>query len=510
MHKSAAELVKGSFLLTVMVAAPLVLQGCGGGGGGGAGPSSSLPSTPTISGIAGKGLLLGATVTAYCGNEAPTNIIGTGTTALSSAASPGFYTIGTTASCSLPVKVVVTPGPSAMMIDEIQGTIPVPANFHLSAYIPTIGTAVTQNISPVTDMVAAIVGSSPNAAVVAAAQAAIINNVLGGDASVLNAAPIAPSAYSSSSDPSAKTLFVLLSAVSAAAASGSVMDNGTGRPCADVQCVVTTLNLQATQLFSMASNGIQVARTASAAKSPLATFNAGIAALKSVKVKNVDTAAVISSLLTDATQLQTSGDIAKAAIAIRAGAAGGAAYALPGPTLSQGSRAGWKIDWGKGQATSSTSIIVNDPISGNHQETVETDWNVASTFQALLAEKSPTLLTIDEGPNVGTFTHLRWKNTGNLLIPYDNLYHPVVTAVCSDGHGYWAGFGATGSDAVYMSGSGGAMIMSDSRIFTQIGLAVVSSASVPSIAAPSACGGSSTWYTRYYDRGGSGPGTLTN
>jgi hypothetical protein len=170
----------------------------------------------------------------------------------------------------------------------------------------------------------------------------------------------------------------------------------------------------------------------------------------------------------------------------------------PDPTLPSGTGANWKSTWGDGQK----SARVIDPVT--LKQVSETSWNVATVFQALLAEASATSILIDEGPNKGLATNLRWKGTG---IPYDNRFHPMTRAVCRATGGGLAGFGSTGSYAVYEDENGVGQIYEGHLIY-RIGMNVVSQHTVPSVAAPAACGPNPVWYTVYYDRANVGPGTV--
>lgn len=166
--------------------------------------------------------------------------------------------------------------------------------------------------------------------------------------------------------------------------------------------------------------------------------------------------------------------------------------------IPSGEGHGWKINWGTGQK----STIVYDPLTG--KPVSETYWSLSAVFQELLAEASPTLLVIDEGPNKGKNTNLQWKGTN---IPYDPQYHPFTAAVCQTTDGKWAGFGSAGLDAVYEDENGEGHIFAD-HLATRVGANVVSTHTVPGITAPASCGASPAWYTSYYDRAGKGPGTV--
>ncbi|WMW81083.1 hypothetical protein RF679_02085 [Undibacterium cyanobacteriorum] len=170
----------------------------------------------------------------------------------------------------------------------------------------------------------------------------------------------------------------------------------------------------------------------------------------------------------------------------------------PNPSLPSGVGAGWKMAWGDGQK--STRVV--DPVT--LKVISETTWNVSAVFQALLAEQVTNSIVIDEGPNKGQVTNLRWKGTD---IPYDNRYHPLTRAICKVSSGGWAGFGSTGSYAVYQDESGIGRIYEGHAIY-QIGMNVVSQSTVPSVNAPALCGSNPVWYTVYYDRANVGPGTI--
>ncbi len=170
----------------------------------------------------------------------------------------------------------------------------------------------------------------------------------------------------------------------------------------------------------------------------------------------------------------------------------------PNPALPSGVGANWKMTWGDGQK----SARVIDPVT--LKQVSETSWNVSAVFQALLAETSSTSILIDEGPNKGLATNLRWKGTS---IPYDSRFHPITQAVCRATGGGLAGYGSTGSYAVYEDENGVGQIYEGHLIY-RIGMNVVSQHSVPGVVAPAACGANPVWYTIYYDRANVGPGTV--
>lgn len=170
----------------------------------------------------------------------------------------------------------------------------------------------------------------------------------------------------------------------------------------------------------------------------------------------------------------------------------------PDPALPSGTGADWKMAWGDGLK----SAQVTDPVT--LKVISESSWNVSAVFQALLAETVTSTILIDEGPNKGQPTNLRWKGTN---FPYDNRFHPLTRAVCRATGGGLAGYGSTGSYAVYEDENGIGRIYEGHLIY-RIGMNVVSQHTVPGIVAPTICGANPVWYTVYYDRANVGPGTV--
>jgi hypothetical protein len=207
--QGAAELAVSMTVIGTLLAA------CGGGGGGGGGVT---PATiPPISGTAAKGIISGATVTAYCGgvNAKPQVSIGTAITV-----ADGSYSITPTQTCSLPVEVVLTTTSGTRMLDEATGnSVSLPSNFTMSAYIASVTGAITAHITPFTNMAAAVIdgasGVTPTSDNVSAAINAVVSSVLGGDALLYNAKPMTPASAVASTDPEIKKLAALLTAISA-------------------------------------------------------------------------------------------------------------------------------------------------------------------------------------------------------------------------------------------------------------------------------------------------------
>ncbi|MGO8973810.1 MAG: beta strand repeat-containing protein [Steroidobacteraceae bacterium] len=196
----------------------LGLAGCGGGGGSGANQSITGPGTSgtSITGVVAKGFVSGATVTAYCGGMTAGMTLGT----VATTDAQGSYSITSASTCNQPIELVATTGGDATELDEVSGTT-IPATFTLSAYIAAPVATNVQHITPLSDIVAAMVdaqaGQTPTSSTVTAAANVVINNVLNGDAATFNATPMTPAQAIASGNQADLRLAYLLTAVSAQA-----------------------------------------------------------------------------------------------------------------------------------------------------------------------------------------------------------------------------------------------------------------------------------------------------
>lgn len=291
--------------LFIVLAASSILTACGGGGGGG----SSTTSGSVLSGTASKGLLKNALVTAYCGIK-PSNPVGT-----TSTDDDGNYSLTLTSACSQPIEIVVTAKASGTTIlDEITGSpVPAPANLSMRAFVPSSGTTITQQVTPFTDMAAALVENAVtnnkqalSAGMVSNANTAIVTNVLGGNAGLFNAAPLPPTAYNDATTTAdQKQLITLLSGI---AASASQLTTGTAGE--KIQTILTQLSAQATQTIPTVttttygvSGAANTSATSGANATPLATITAGLTAITN---STVTVNGAPAALTTTATTLQTS------------------------------------------------------------------------------------------------------------------------------------------------------------------------------------------------------------
>src|ERR1017187_6737484 len=262
--------------LSALAGAMILLAGCGGGGGGGSAAAPALARGGTFAGIAAKGLLANAVVTAYCGNnEAPADQLATGITNTA-----GQYSLSWTTACAGPILLVVTAGANTTMADEATGTLVTPpAGFQLRAFLADPATTTVKNITALTDMAVAIAGTSPTLSATAAsnAESAIIATVLGGDIGAYQATPLPPTAAAmATASADEKKLATMLTAVSAfaqdgttAAACGTLTDTA-----AKIQCAIGAFEAQAAATVTSVSDAGYTIATNVPANTP-ATMLAG-------------------------------------------------------------------------------------------------------------------------------------------------------------------------------------------------------------------------------------------
>jgi hypothetical protein len=287
----------------------LSLAACGGGGGGGT--SSSTPSNGAISGVASKGLMVGAKVTAYCG-VSPTTPIGTATTDTN-----GSYALTLTQACATPIEVVVSAVSGTTMLDETSPTpVTLPAGFAMRAFVPaSSGGTISQPITPLTDMAAALVETAVAAntplspAVVGNANSAIISTVLGGNAALFSAVPLAPSHYADSSTTSEqKQLITLLSSISAAAQSQAGATAGDKIKAVLDQLVAqakSTIPAVTATTYAVSPAASTVAASGTAGATPLATIQSGLAAISAGTAVVQGGAAIADAVKTNVALFQT-------------------------------------------------------------------------------------------------------------------------------------------------------------------------------------------------------------
>lgn len=231
------------------MAALLALAACGGGGG--SSSSGGTPSTVAVSGVASKGLLANAKVTAYAvksnGTADTSKVLGSDITK-----ADGSYQI-TGLPPSTPVILEVTPlaaegtRPATTMKDEATGEVvpvPVGSGFSLSAALVLDATGTTSaQVTPFTDMAVKLAQAQATGPANGVSIADVINvaNKAIADAVgiALNAAP----AFEASTGNPTNAAAIKLAAVSELAQSACSGSSGT---LAQIQCAVDILRYEVT------------------------------------------------------------------------------------------------------------------------------------------------------------------------------------------------------------------------------------------------------------------------
>lgn len=225
-------------LLAALVVAGLSVA-CGGDGGGDT--PAATTSTVTLSGVAAKGLLRNAVVTAHAvkaDGTVDTAVLATATTDAN-----GAYTLPAfTATSGVPIVVRVTATAATRAVDEVSGTlVALPTDFVLrSVYVPTTTgpVSVTSHVTPFSELAtAAAARATVGITAGTAAQAQVnVTALLGFDPTAVK-----PASIQSAQGPEQQALAVMLTAVSKLA-------NDSGLGCNEAalgdrtQCVVEKLS----------------------------------------------------------------------------------------------------------------------------------------------------------------------------------------------------------------------------------------------------------------------------
>lgn len=327
------------------MAALLALAACGGGGG--SSSSGGTPSTVAVSGVASKGLLLNAVVTAYAVKADGTKGAALGNTTTDA---DGRYTLTGLPSGAL-VLLEVTPkaDDSTTMLDEATDlVVPVPAasNFALRAAVNLDGSGTTSaQITPFSEMAVALAASKGGLTpdVVTAANTTVSNFA---GVQILTASP----AFSqvNGETVAANEAAVKLAAVSELAKTGvdtcAALPPGTPtteQVLANVSCVTNYLAAQGT------SQGVvdALAPALAAAKSDAAATVNTAAIIDIAPVAYVETATqtaiqeaktLIASVRSTATALSNKSDATSLAARVQAvaDASRGVAAPLDHPTMT--------------------------------------------------------------------------------------------------------------------------------------------------------------------------------
>jgi|GEM_PF-1516340 len=260
--------ISGSAVCAAILAT--AMAGCGGGGGNGASsaPTSTVPSG-TVTGIAGKGLLLNAIVSFY----SVTNGVASATTITSVRTDAKTGAFSATVASAGPVVVAVTTDSTTEMLDEIAGTaITAPPGLILHAVFDSVTNLQPISVTPLTEMAYDIAKSSTGALTttnIDAANNAVSTAFLAG-APALYTQPIAISNYTTATA-AEQELAKLLAALSVAANEG-IATGASGSPCsttysANIVCLVgglaklVTINSSGAITLSSAANYISSAYT---------------------------------------------------------------------------------------------------------------------------------------------------------------------------------------------------------------------------------------------------------
>lgn len=228
------------------MAALLALAACGGGGG--SSSSGGTPSTVAVSGVASKGLLLNAVVTAYAVNADGTK--GNKLASVTTSATDGSYTLTGLPAGAL-VLLEVTPQAGTKMVDEAtnkQLDVPASSGFALRAAVNLDSSGTTSaQITPFTDMAVKLAEANNagklNADVVAAANGSV--SAFAG-ISILTDKPTFAT-VGEGNVVGTNAAGVKLAAISALANSGDVEEcPTTGDELSKIACVVNYLSTQGT------------------------------------------------------------------------------------------------------------------------------------------------------------------------------------------------------------------------------------------------------------------------
>jgi hypothetical protein len=232
-------------LFAAMLAAGL-LAACGGGGSGGGDTSGGTPTpvvtttTVALSGVAAKGVMAGAIVTAHA-IKADGSIDPTPLATSSPTAADGSYTLNFKTEKGQPYVLKVTATASTTHVDEVKGVQPLPAGFEMRTVLVASSndtSVASASITPFTEMeVAAAAKSSGGITATNVAQAATaVQQLLGFDP----AAVAVKAADAATATADEKKLAVMLTAVAQLADSGA-LGCASGTSGDKTQCVVQAL-----------------------------------------------------------------------------------------------------------------------------------------------------------------------------------------------------------------------------------------------------------------------------
>lgn len=284
---------KGNFapkLLGLGVISAAVLAACGGGGS----SSALAPASTSVSGVASKGIISGALVTAYCtAASGPSAVLGTATTG-----ADGSYTITYTGSCSTPVHLVMTiPASGAQMFDEVTGqNSAVQAGaLTLNSFLSSSASTNQAQITPFTDMAAAVISnaiaasgaSALNSSTVGAAITAVQQQLFPSNPNLYYVKPVTPASAAAATGTTAvqqKQLSALLTSIAARAHK----DHGGDFESA-MQELETSIKAS-TQITTISGNVVANVAVPAGVSSPTAIMNQAISDAQSIPISDAEAA----------------------------------------------------------------------------------------------------------------------------------------------------------------------------------------------------------------------------
>lgn len=228
--------------MAAAAACVVALAGCGGGGGGGGSPSGgggSAAKAFAVSGVAAKGLLKNAIVTAYPIVNGVADF-GRPLASTRTSSTDGSYRLALSVSADPYYVVQVTADAQTTHADETTGDQTLPSGFKLRALVqPSPGGDVTAYVTPFSDMAYAAAAGAAGGLSTANIQAARANvrQLLGFDPQAV--APRRVQVLDDQSTQEERVLAAMLTAVSQMAKDGELGCSGT--PAARTDCIVGKL-----------------------------------------------------------------------------------------------------------------------------------------------------------------------------------------------------------------------------------------------------------------------------
>lgn len=210
-----------------------LLVGCGGGGGGGADSSSSVTgstATTTLSGLAAKGLVSGASVQAY--EVVSGTLVAIGSTKTTDA--NGQYTLSDIPTTENPVVIKVSHLPGATYLDELTGLlVPLPSDFVIRSTVIDLKGPRQVSVNPFTELAVSAAESTGFLDInsISVAKLMVINSIGGLNPFTTNPINSLDNATVAGMDDAQAKLMYLLSSIAKNAQSAACLDGTSGISC---------------------------------------------------------------------------------------------------------------------------------------------------------------------------------------------------------------------------------------------------------------------------------------